>query len=297
MLFTIVMDSLCKLFDKAEQSGILEPFSNRHSIPQRMSIYADDIILFLKAKSEEVAATKLLLNISSCSSGFRCNLSKSSLSSIFCEEDQIEALGNILSCKVEKLPISYLGLPLSLKKLRKEDFQCLIDKLRSRLGPWRIGFLQLSGRLILVQAVLSAVPIFHLMSLDPPPWVFKAIDKTRRAFLWRGTDAVNGGQCLVSWKQICDPKESGGLGVLDLEIMNSALRLRWAWKARAVENRAWNILLDPLEKPQRQLFNAAARVQLGNGSRCFFWTDRWVHEAVVEEHAPDVFQAVPMLKP
>ena len=33
MLFTIVVDSLCKLFDKAKQSGILEPFSNRHSIP------------------------------------------------------------------------------------------------------------------------------------------------------------------------------------------------------------------------------------------------------------------------
>lgn len=166
MLFTIVMDSLCKLFAKAEQSGILEPFSNRHSIPQRISIYADDVILFLKARRLEVAATKLLLDIFGCSSGLRCNLGKSSLSSIFCEKDQVEAFGGILNCKVVEMSFNYLGLPLSLMKLRKEDFQCLIDKLRNRLGPWRIGFLQQSGRLILVQAVLSAVPIFHLMSLD-----------------------------------------------------------------------------------------------------------------------------------
>lgn len=103
-----------------------------------------------------------------------------------------------------------------------------------------------------------------------PAMAFKAIDKIRRAFLWKGTDAVNGGHCLVSWKQMCRPKESGGLGVLDLEIMNSALRVRWAWKARSAENRAWSILLDPLEKHEKQLFNAIAWIHLGDGLRFFF---------------------------
>jgi hypothetical protein len=55
-----------------------------------------------------------------------------------------------------------------------------------------------SVRLILVQSVLSAIAIFHLMSLDPPPWVFKAIDKISRVFLWKGTDEAKGGHCLVN---------------------------------------------------------------------------------------------------
>jgi hypothetical protein len=161
------------------------------------------------------------------------------------------------------------------------------------LGLWRTGFLYRSGCLILVQAVLSAIPIFRLMSLDPPSWVFKATDKICRAFVWKDTDVVNGGHCLVSWNQVCRPKESGGLGILDLKIMNSTLQLWWAWNARTPNNRAWSILLNPLENHERRLFNAAARVELGNGNRCFFWTDRWINGPTVEDITPEVFNYVP----
>jgi hypothetical protein len=39
------------------------------------------------------------------------------------------------------------------------------------------------------------------MSLDPPPCVFKAIEKIRRAFLWKGTDVVKGENCLINWEK------------------------------------------------------------------------------------------------
>lgn len=123
MLFKIVMDSHCKLFDKAKECGILDPFRNKHSIPQRMSVYADDVIVFLKAQHEDVAAAKLLLDIFSCSLGLKCNLSKSSLSPVFCEEEKIGEFGSLLNCQIAPLPIKYLGLPLSMKKLGKEDFK------------------------------------------------------------------------------------------------------------------------------------------------------------------------------
>lgn len=35
---------------------------------------------------------------------------------------------------------------------------------------------------------------------------------------------------MVKWSEICGPKNQGGLGVLDLEIMNKALLGKWLWK-------------------------------------------------------------------
>ena len=43
------------------------------------------------------------------------------------------------------------------------------------------------------------------------------------------------------------------MGILDLEIMNSALKLRWVWKAHTAGDRSWSILLNPLEYNNRQL--------------------------------------------
>jgi hypothetical protein len=119
---------------------------------------------------------------------------KSYVSPIYGGEDLIQEISTLLNCKVDNLPITYLGLPTNFKKAKKEDFQRLIDKIRSRHALWKMYMLTQEGRLILVQSVLSVIAISHLMSFDPPPWVFKTIDKIRRSFLWKGTDAVQGGQ-------------------------------------------------------------------------------------------------------
>jgi hypothetical protein len=55
MLFIIAMDALNLLFDKAETMGILAPFPAGHPISQRLSIYADDVIVFLKTSRVEAA--------------------------------------------------------------------------------------------------------------------------------------------------------------------------------------------------------------------------------------------------
>jgi hypothetical protein len=67
--------------------------------------------------------------------------------------------------------------------------------------------------------------------------VSKEIDKIRRAFLWKGTDAVAGGKRLVNWQAVCHPKPFGGLGILNLDIMNTAFSVCRAWKLRAEEEK------------------------------------------------------------
>jgi hypothetical protein len=61
MLYIIVMDVLNSLFVKASEVGLLQPLSNR-TTSHRLSLYADDVALFIKPLEEELNATMAILD-------------------------------------------------------------------------------------------------------------------------------------------------------------------------------------------------------------------------------------------
>lgn len=131
--------------------------------------------------------------------------------------------------KISSFPGKYLGLPLHTRKLRRVEVQPLIDKIGKRLPGWKGKMLTLAGRETVVKSVLTSQPIYHLTVFPTQKWLIKQIDRFRRSFFWKGDEPekVNGGHCLVKWMKACQPKELGGLGILDLERLARALRLRW----------------------------------------------------------------------
>jgi hypothetical protein len=83
MLFILVMEALTLMFKKAEENRVIKPFPRGSEVPQRFLVYADDVILFLRASVEDAVVIKSLLDIFGDVSGLKCNLAREK----FCPSD------------------------------------------------------------------------------------------------------------------------------------------------------------------------------------------------------------------
>lgn len=248
LLFIIAIDPLQRCFNLATQNGLLTPLQHR-AAKIRVSFYADDAAIFLNPVKEEVNIVQQILTEFGEATGLVTNLNKSVVFPISCLGVQLQDVMEAFPCEIKFFPYKYLGLPLNFRPLRRVDFQPLIDKLGARLTTWRGRLLDKAGRLTLVNSVLSAIPVHFLTIFPLKKWASRKVDKIRRAFLWRGSDSVNGGHCLVNWLKVSRPRELGGLGVLDLDRFSRALRVRWLWYQWVEDHRLWvstNLLVTSL---------------------------------------------------
>ena len=70
MLFILTMEPLQRLFQQATQRGLLEPLASR-GMRQRLSIFADDVVVFIKPKPGELEAAKCIFEIFGEASGLK----------------------------------------------------------------------------------------------------------------------------------------------------------------------------------------------------------------------------------
>jgi hypothetical protein len=139
---------------------------------------------------------------------------------------------------------------------------------------------------------MSASVIYQLLALDLDPWFFKAVDKLRRNFFWAGSADAQSGCCSVAWRLVCQPKNLGGLGLLDIFRANIALRARWAWLRKTDGARPWSGLKLHLGHDSLALFNASVKIVVGSGASILFWEDAWINGLTAEAIAPDLCRLI-----
>jgi hypothetical protein len=185
-------------------------------IRHHCSIYADDVILFMHPSAGEANAIKTILQIFSDASGLRTNLGKCSITPIHVLEDNTQQLQAILGCQIADFPITYLGLPLGVKKVPKAKIQSVVDAVARRMPACHGPLMNRSGRLIWIKSVLCAIPIYTIIADGLPPWAIEEINAICRRFLWTGKEDSIRGKCMVAWPSVCQPTNLGGLGIPDL---------------------------------------------------------------------------------
>jgi hypothetical protein len=283
------MEPLHRILDLATAAGILSKLPGRKPTI-RASLYADDVALFINPSRNDANFVSMALQCFGDVTGLVTNPSKSSAMPIRCNGRDLSSILQPLNFAIKSFPCTYLGMPLSLRALRKIDFQALLDKIDALLAAWKGSMISREGRLVLLKAVLSSITIYMMTVHKFPAWVLEKIEQRCRAWFWRGEGTCNGGHCRVQWDVVCRPKELGGLGVHDLRKFSRALRLRWLWTAWRHPDRPWVGLPLPCDGKDRRLFAAATEITLGCGTVADFWHDRWLHGRAPCDIAPALFK-------
>jgi hypothetical protein len=132
----------------------------------------------------------------------------------------------------------YLGVPVTGKSPRREDYQYIIDQVSSRLVAWKANHLSFAGRVTLAKSVIEAIPIYPMMTNRIPNACLEEIQKLQRRFIWGHTDDSRKYHA-VSWNIITKPKCIGGLGMRRLDTMNQACLAKLGWKLYIGADELW----------------------------------------------------------
>ncbi|XP_022880540.1 uncharacterized protein LOC111397792 [Olea europaea var. sylvestris] len=128
-------------------------------------------------------------------SGLRMNTLKSSLFTAGIHGQELEEIQALTNIPKVTMPFRYLGIPLASVKLKAE----------------------------LIRVVFQGVEYFWLSIFPIPATIISRIISLCRNFLWRSKKP------LVAWRNVCLPKDKGGLGFRDMKSWNLALLAKTLW--------------------------------------------------------------------
>jgi len=199
----------------------------------------------------------------------------------------------------------------------------LIQKLKDRLSSWKSKNITFGGRLVLLNSVLSNLPVYCLSFYRAPKKVIAEIRSVQRNFLWGGSDTQKK-IAWVKWETVCMPKSEGGLGVKDVEKFNISLLSKWRWRLLVEQDSLWFKVmrakyghwewsgvvrdchgmlnsnypsgwwrelwrLDKEGDLQREWWSSNIIKRVGDGGKTIFWGDPWVGGSCLKDKFPRLF--------
>jgi hypothetical protein len=280
-----------------------------HLLPGSISHlqYVDDTLILIQNTEEDIANLKFLLMCFEDMSSLKINYHKSEVMVMGQPGDEQIRVANKLNCKLGSFPFLNLGLPISDRKLRIEQWLFLIRKLVDCIEPWMSRLLTSGGRLILSNDFLDNTPIYAMGLFLLHDGIHARFDSHRSKFLWEGTGAKRKYH-LVNCPPSVDPRPCmGGLGLLNTKKKNIALLLKWVWKLYNEEDNIWSRIIKAKYTDAEDLFSGSgqggsqfwksihkvkhffklgAKHTIGDGRRTRFWLDCGLEENHLRTPSP-----------
>ena len=174
-IFILAIDVLNNIFDIAMQQGFLSKLKGRHASLQ-ISMYVDDVVIFSNPRRQDITCIMEIMNAFGAATGLQINMQKSTVAPIRCVGlDMEEILQDFPGPRVN-FPMQYLGLPLTLGRLRMVHLQYIQDRAKGRVAGWQGRLLNVAGRRELVCSVLSSLSVYLLTAVKVPKNFLKELD-------------------------------------------------------------------------------------------------------------------------
>ncbi|KAK1668555.1 hypothetical protein QYE76_056714 [Lolium multiflorum] len=135
LLFVLAIDPLAQILERATTFGLLHKLRGRRDI-LRTSLYADDAAVFVAPFKEDIQNLANILGNFGDATGLCTNFQKSAVAPIRCEALDLDAILEDMPATRTTFPMRYLGLPLSVRCLKRRDMQHLEDKCAGKLPTW-----------------------------------------------------------------------------------------------------------------------------------------------------------------
>lgn len=219
-LFTLCMEYFSRLMEARTSAAGFEYHSRCQQSRLNHLAYADDLVIFCKARESSVRTILEVLDEFVGVSGLRVNQQKSDV--FFTGVDPLEKQRSvqILGMREGQMPVRYLGIPLNASKLRVIHYTPLLDQVRAVIASWKTKSLSYVGKLELLKTGVQGILGFWFDMLFVPMGIIDEVVAICRKFLW------NSKKPPIAWTEICKPKEEGGAGLRDWRAWNRAILLR-----------------------------------------------------------------------
>ena len=310
----MVVDALAAILDKAKGAGHIHGIVPHLVGGGGVSLlqYADDTIIMVEGSTQDVANLKFLLLCFQQMSGLTINFDKSEVMVLGYPPVEAQAIADRLNCRLGSFPTTYLGIPISDSRLTVADLRPTVTRMQHRVEPWKGRWLSKAARVILINSSLASLLWFLMSFYSLHETLHQEVAKYQSRFFWAGEEGKQKYH-MVSWPDICKPKDQGGLGILSSRRMNIALLTRWLWRIANGEGGLWLTIIQnkylrgqPLAFCQRsggsQFWQAVVRllpvlrigtsISVGSGASTLFWLDRWLGGSPLAARFPILFDIV-----
>ncbi|XP_020254147.1 uncharacterized protein LOC109831221 [Asparagus officinalis] len=197
-------------------------------------IFADDLLMFGKADMSSIISLNTCLQDFCQVSGLEANPTKCAVYLCGVEDNLKAQICTYLSFSEGTLPMRYLGLPLTTRRISHFECSSLINKITNQFQNWQQNrSLSYAGRIQMIKSVILGIQTFWFSNYILPTKILEKIDRLCSAFLW--------GQKihLISWDSVCLNKKKEGLGLFSAKVWNQASAVKLLWMIHQKKDILW----------------------------------------------------------